>query len=189
MQEADARASRFDDETRLLDGPLTIPTRRENNYDAPLANLFFRPPKGITKAPDKAPAGDIEYRYPRTGKGVCSDVYLAFGAADDPQALEQKVEAWLHVPPPEKGWNAKVFDPPGRKPLTFEEADFSDPQSPQLMVYHAAVHGPSGVAVVFRLERAGWEAAREALRLSLESFAVGPEAQRLRAAYVKRAAH
>jgi hypothetical protein len=105
MRGAQARVQLFDEENRLLEGPLVAPqeTDPKTNQVSDVAPVFFRPPKGISlKRDDKRP-DRLRYRYPPTQSGgafVGLDLALAKG--EDDLAVNKVVASWFpgqQVPP------------------------------------------------------------------------------------------
>ena len=84
MVEAQNRLARFEEESRLLDAPLAIPQREDKEkVQRPLANLFFRPPHGISTTPanENDPRLRLLYSYQPRDKAssAVKAVELAFG--------------------------------------------------------------------------------------------------------------
>src|SRR5258708_7608333 len=80
MTAAQERLKRFEEEFRLLDGPLSVPTVEVKGSRVPVANLFLRPPRGIATQADNEndPRGRLLYTF-RARSGPFAWMELAFG--------------------------------------------------------------------------------------------------------------
>ena len=77
--ETQQRAERFDKEQKYLDEPVQMPTTTDKDGNkVPVADVFFRPPKGIGPKPEPSPLGNELWRYARTGKSDFVLVEMAF---------------------------------------------------------------------------------------------------------------
>ncbi len=165
MQLADARLHRFDEENRLLGDPLVLPAG-----DAPpAADVFLRPPKGITQNPINAK--ETPFRYPATA-GACAELDLWIGGTDDDKdKLKKRIENWLS--PTTATWQPAAVQPPNGQPaLTFESALFAPANLPAYRVYlHTA---PNAVPVAVGFKVAQQSTADEAIKMSLETYTDSP---------------
>ena len=178
MREADARLQRFDEENKLLDNPLALPS------NGPPVDVFLRPPKGIAKDPSNQP-GDIQYHFAGTG-GLCSDLYLVFGDADTgkDKLMERFGAAGL-------GWQPVEVRPPDRPPIGFDFAEFTESRAPAnaQAVFIAYVHQTAGrapVGLVFRVAQSNRAGIEPTVKRSLESYAEAGDAAKARADFAKR---
>jgi hypothetical protein len=181
MVEAQKRAQRFDEETRSLGEPISVPKRSEKGQEVPLANVFFRPPKGISKNPEGTPRGELLYSYMPVPGGAARDftrVEMAFASdsKDFANDVTRNFQATEAVTP-----RTQQVQPPGRPPLTFQVLEFDDPQfSYSVNIYQ---RNQTQVAIVFQLVKGRREAARKVIDLSLSSLAVDDEAGLARQEY------
>jgi hypothetical protein len=179
--ETQARVQRLNEENRVLGEPLKIPPSKDDP-DEPLARVFLRAPRGISREADASPRGGMMYTYPaqQTARDYVR-VELAFGSAqkDFAAAVLRNFEATASPTPRER-----QVQPPGRKsPSTFTVHEFDDLQtSYSINIYD---QGHTQVAVVFCLAKGRRDAVRKALDLSLESLAVDGDASAARKAYAK----
>ncbi len=187
MQDAEVRVQRFDEENRLLGEPLFLPAHTDKEEGAPI-DVFLRPPKGV-ETKDKTQPGELEYHYPATS-GVCTDLYLSFGAKDDGRdKLEKAIADRLGAAAP--NWQPVEVRPPfGRPAVAFDAVEFADPRAAANAPadYIAYVHQTPGlpaVGVVFRFLQSNRAAADPAVKMSLETFAEQPDSYKARAAYGK----
>jgi hypothetical protein len=94
MAESQKRLQRAEEENRVLDRPLVMPTEVENGVSVPLGNLFVRPPRGINDVSDNEPRDAIFYTYlPRPGSTAApfSKMELAFGPKNKEQDFAEVV--------------------------------------------------------------------------------------------------
>jgi hypothetical protein len=86
MQEAQRKALRFEEENKLLDKPITVPSEQKDGTWTKLANLFFRPPRGIQEKHAQQPRANLLWEYHPSGtpgtlaSGVFTKVELAIGS-------------------------------------------------------------------------------------------------------------
>ena len=186
MGEAEARVKRFDDESRLLGDPLTLPPPADKN--APPPDVFLRPPKGVAKDPQ---AGEGPYAHYAATSGVCADLFLLFGnPSDNRDKLEKQIQDWLAAPGQNVGWQPSEVHPPGRPVLAFDKAEWADPRAPAnapavFLAYVRQSPGLPAVGLAFRVTQANRTAADSALRMSLETYREAGDAAQARAAYGK----
>lgn len=186
MQESEVRVERYDEENKLLGEPLLLPPRKDN--EGPPFDVFLRPPLGVANK-DKTQPGELAYHYPASG-GVCTDLYLTFGAAGDGRdKLERQLEAAFAVPP--QNWQPVAIDHPfGRPDAAFDAVEFADPRAPanapaSVFAYVHQDAGQPAVAVVYRVLQANRAAAGDALKMSLQTYADHEDAGKARGAYGK----
>ena len=187
MQDAEVRVERFDEENKLLGEPLVLPAHTDKEEGAPI-DVFLRPPKGV-ETKDKTQPGELAYHYPATS-GVCTDLFLTFGAKDEGRdKLEKEIADRLGAAAP--NWQPFEVRPPfGRPAVAFDAVEFADPRAPANAptVYIGYVHQTPGlpaVGVVYRVLQSNRAAAEPAVKMSLETFAEQPDSSKARAAYGK----
>jgi hypothetical protein len=222
MAEAQARVARFDEENRQLDAPLSIPTRaekvkvKENDKEKevvvqkPLAEVFLRPPKGISRTAmnkDK-PIGGLLYRYPEAPKEntnppsqpapapetnqpqQVTDLYLALRTnVKDGKALDSfQLDVLRLFPSYDKRTmptTTMLIEPPGREPMKFTVTAIKDEREKTynwVWVHHA---GQTAVAIIFRITGPP-EVLEPTLKLCLSTLGVNDDALPLLLAYNKR---
>jgi hypothetical protein len=225
MAEAQERVKRFERENSLLDEPLDIPTHKVTvkspdgqtfEDQVPVARVFLRPPRGISKTAknkDKAP-GALFYQYPSRDAepnaaapdpnatpadpnasrpaGV-TDVFLAFADAKDAREAEAFGLALARKLPGERTTNEPTvgkrdIQPPGRKDMTFKKVLLAiDEKGPASYAIYVHQAGGKATAVAYKIKGPP-DGADEAIRLSLESLGVGDDELPLRVAWNKRGA-
>jgi hypothetical protein len=183
MVESQEREQRFREESTYLGEPINVPTRKEKDTETPLADIFFRPPKGIPSTPDGKPRGGLLYRYaPRSPAGDFALLELAFGSEEKDFAatVRHNFQAW----DPNKSKTTRQVRPPGRAALSFDVYDFADEQ----YSYSAYLWqgGRTQVAIVFYITRGRRDSARKVMDISLESFAADSAVLAARREYARK---
>lgn len=181
MQETQRRVQRFDEESKLLDSPLTIPTPPAKDKNAPPPPLLFvRPPRGILPSAnnEKEPRNRILYTFPAKGVNAAGPfINMEVAVGDKSKDFEAEVLRSFS-PSGNLTQKQRQFKPPGRDPLTFQSTEFEEGQG------HYSVNLWRGqdhqVALVYSIQRGQREKAAKALDASLESFAVGKDVGKAR---------
>jgi hypothetical protein len=196
MEEAQKRLERFENESRVLDAPLSIPAPpRDKDKDkdkdkeakgaivplaAPVAMIFLRPPKGINSTADNAeqPRARLLYSFkPRgaTSAGPFTMVEVATGELSREFRDEVMRSFQASNTPTTK---QRQVRPPGREPVTFTTTEFEDGQH----FYSVNVwRGPQEqVIVAYWVLLAQKAAASRIIETSLETFAAGKDYNRQR---------
>jgi hypothetical protein len=183
MVEAQKRLARHEEEERLLGPAIVIPTRDDGKGEKEpiVASLHLRLPQGLANSPAKEkgprsrgaaklytyPAASGQFKLAELGVGgkekeFIGDVLGLYDQASKPKTSQRKVQ------------------PPGRKEMTFATTEFESGDLFYLVNLYKADN--QQVVVVYCLPKAQKAAAARAVELSLESFALGPQADRMRAA-------
>jgi hypothetical protein len=188
MLKAQIRLKRYEEEKELLAEPLIIPSREnKEGKRKTIANVFLRPPKGIVSRAANAdnPRDNLLYSYnPRSAReaGAVAMVELAAGSqkAFEGQVLRCFNTGGKAYP---KARAHAVRHPLREVPMNFETTEFEHGQ------YFYSINicriPQTAIAIVYWLDKKQTASATRAVELSLESFAVEQEADRLRAAYGK----
>ncbi len=182
MEKAQADLQRYEEENRLLDKPVYVPSQKDKG---PLANVFFRPPRGIssTAANENDPRGGLLYSYlPRYDRaaGPFNRVELAFGG----EQKEFTADVLKALNCNQTATRQRTVNVPWRKtPLTFDTVEFEDERN----FYSVNVWtGPrSKVAIVYGLAKEQRTAGNRTMELSLASLAVDGEVKARRDALEK----
>jgi hypothetical protein len=197
MLAAQKRAQRLEEEFKNLDEPVAIPTRKENEVETPLANVFFRPPRGIGPTAAANPlAGLVHFYLPRQPVAVhqpgtpvapppISDV-LAVGLAfaTNRQDFANEVLRTLTASDQVTRTRREVRSP-GRPAATVYDILEFDDMWHSYSIYVSA-SGPTQVAVVYRMAKGRRGNVSGPLTLSLESLALDADANRARQAYARQ---
>jgi hypothetical protein len=182
MAQAEARLQRFEDESRVLDIPLSVPLRPAKKPGGkPTAfNLFLRPPKGInnTAENEKEPRNRLLFSYRprgRTATGPFTLVELAIG--------DKETEFRAEVLGSFSGSgnttsSVRALRPPGREPLTFETTEFDDGQ--HFYSVNFWKNQTNQVAIVYWVASAQKSQATTPIKMSLETFGFGIDAVKQR---------
>jgi hypothetical protein len=161
MRKTQERVERFNDETKYLDEPVNIPTRKEKDVDMPVAQVFFRPPKGVQSSFQPEQIDSLLWRYLSRG-GNFSRVEMAFDEGN--KEFTEKVLRNYKTP--------EQLQPPEREPaLPFDVWEYADAQT--IYSINILKNSPTQVAVVFVFPRGSRDYVRRAMELSLQSLAVG----------------
>jgi hypothetical protein len=176
-RETQEREERFRTEQKYLDEPVQMPMEKDKEgHDKPVANVFFRPPKGIGAKPDAEPIDELIWRYrARTKGGDFASVEMAFNTENmDPKDFVAKVFRNYDT--------AEEPKTPNREPpLPFDSWEYDGTQ------YGCSINvwkgGSKQVAVVFVFGKGRRNALRTAIDLSLQSFAVDQQALAARQKY------
>jgi hypothetical protein len=183
MREAQERERRFQDEKKYLDEPVKVPTKKDGDREIPVAEIFFRPPKGIRATFETTPRNNLLWRYPaRTSGGDFALVEMAFGEDNKDFAAEvvRNYQASEPIRP-----RAQQFNVPGRdSSLVFDIWEFESGQEGFSINVLRDPRRP--VAVVYVYNKARRDSARKAIELSLESLAVGPQVRAARQQYDRK---
>jgi hypothetical protein len=197
MEDTQAQVDRFDEERRTLADPIEIPTRRmvakdgkESKVPAINHPFFFRPPIGIRPTAEPDAVFGPAYRFPRTGSTGFTDVFLVFGNEPAAVFVDKVVKAFPRNIDPVQSSKFEVtvpnrFGPGAEQPLTFEVRDFNDAKANWTAC--ARTEGNATTVVVFRMEKGKRKELEPAMKMSLSTLAVGPEADLVKKSYADRA--
>ncbi len=125
--QAQEREERFREEKRLLDEPVKIPTHKDkDDHDVALADMFFRPPKGIQAVYQPEKRDDLLWQYfpARTGSDFAR-VEIAF--AEDNKEFAAEVLPHFQASGPSQQ-RVDTLTPPGRPQLEFAVWEFDNVQ-------------------------------------------------------------
>ncbi len=174
MEETQRRVKQFEETSKLLDGPLTIPSPAAKEKGAPAPpQLFLLPPRGIqrTASNEKEPRNRILYTFPPRG-AASAGPFLNVEVAVAEKSKDFETEVIRSYGPSGHLKQQKLrFDPPGREAVTFQSTEFEEGQAQySVNVWEGPNHQ---VAIVYAIQRGQREKAEAALKKSLESFAAG----------------
>lgn len=164
MREAQEREEILRAEQKYLGQPVQIPTTKDKeDHDVPLANVFFRPPKGIDPKPQQR---GLSWRYGASSSSDFIAVDMAFGEESKDfsrSILDNYGRGDLSPGTP------RQITPPGQKTLVvFDVWEFSDAQNGY------SVNIPRGstkpLAIVFIYQRTRFDNARKLIELSLQAL-------------------
>jgi hypothetical protein len=193
MIEAQHRIARFEEEDRVLGRPLEIPKHTDkNDIKRPWANLFFRPPKGISYQPVESGGdnsevvlrGGLLYDYlppPKTTAGGIARVELAFGEQKPEELRTEVMRRFTSTSNPQS--RQRSFRIQGRQTGTnFETIEFdgNDEGIDYFYSINLTHNKEVSIAVVFWVLKGQQGATIRLIDMSLESFALDEEANRAR---------
>ncbi|MFO0841597.1 MAG: hypothetical protein U0797_04235 [Gemmataceae bacterium] len=181
MNKSQARVERWEAEAKALDAPLVIPSRLgANNKPISFVTVFVRPPRGIPSSPlnAKEPRERLMFTFQPKGKSAAGAFHSVEVAVGD-KAKEFPTEVLSCYRPSNTPANRKrVVNPPGRAPVTFNTYEFDD----GALFYSVNLWkgDRDQVAVVYAATLAQKAAASRTIDLSLETFATGADALKVR---------
>ncbi len=204
MRQTRTKLKYFDEEKRLLDEPVELPTRKVKDasgpgfHDEPLAPIYFRPPMGIGKKPAKptgilhkfsrkqaAPPANPPGQPPTQPPGAAPTgpatpflyVSLAWDSEKDKKKFEADVWTALQKSPPRMGTLPRILDVlnPDRGQMNAEGYDFVGPGDNPGTVWFRK-QGKWNVAVVYVIEKGkqGHDADQE-MKMSVNSLGIDDE--------------
>lgn len=177
MSEAQKREKFFLDGEKYLADPIKTPTHKVPDKDGKekeetVANLFFRPPKGIPPQWQGEPIKDLLWRYPtkQTDSGFA---YVELGLAKNSKTFATDVlgnySADVQTTP-----RVQEFRPPGYKtPLVFDTWEFEG--GGRAYSVNVLRSSQTQVAIVFVYHREQSGTVRPVIERSLQSLAVDQE--------------
>ena len=176
MDETQKREERFREEKKYLDEPVTIPTQKnKEDQEIPLADAFFRPPKGIQSSGKEDP-DKLFWHYYRSANGVeFAQVALAF-AADNNTFLDDVTRVY---PRKQQSWT-----PQWTTPLPFDSWEYDEDQYTYSV--NVSREGGTKVAIVFIVGKGRAANLHKTMELSLQSLAVGSEAAKAQRRYQQK---
>ena len=169
MQKTQENAERFRDEQKYLDAPVTIPTEKDkDDNEVRLANVFFRPPKGISTNPEPQPRNGLMWRY-LSRKSEFALVEMAFGEGDK-EFADKVMSCYPGL--------SYISAPERQPPLPFDSWDYNDSQfGYSINIYKG---GAKKIAVVYIFRKEKRDALRKAIDLSLQTLTEKESAARQR---------
>jgi len=177
-EKAQKNEEHFRNEQKYLDEPVQMPTQKnKEGKDVPLANVFFRPPKGIRAKPESEPRDNLLWYYPAVPKSGGQFTYVEMAFATDNKEFTtevlQKYQTVEDFPPPQR-------DPP----LPFDTWEFHDAQYGYSI--NVSKGGRQQVAVIYVFGKGRRDALRQVIDLSLQSLAVDGQAVTARQKYSQK---
>jgi hypothetical protein len=174
MRESQEREKFFQDEQKYLGKPVEMPTHQvqtdkdKEAREEAVANVFFRPPKGIEAKPKPEPRNGRMWQYPADSRGSdFSYVEMAF-AADDKDFADEVMKCYQASEQPTR--STHQFTPSGQDtPLLFDSWEFSNGQAGYSV---NILRSNRPIAVVYIYNKARRDNALKAIEVSLQSLAV-----------------
>ncbi len=204
MEAEQKRLQSLDEEAKLLGEPAELPVKAQAGAGAqpskPL-DLFLRLPKGIS--PRAESVNEVLFRFsrpPSYGYGgryssggadqppPFQEVYIGVAAGSKAEDFQGKVLQPFGATPGTPG--KKIVHPPGRDRMEFVWINFEDTGNPPsaYQSFFITIPGvqPVQVAVIFRTpkDQAQTPAITKGIDATLQTLAVGPEAEQQRKRYV-----
>jgi hypothetical protein len=199
MEAEQKRLHNLDEEAKLLGEPADLPGKGGPGQPAKGPDIFLRLPKGISPRPEAV--GDVLFRFsrpPTYGYGRYSsrdeqpapfqEVYVGLAASGTANEFMTKVLQPFGATPGTPG--KKIIHPPGRDPMEFAWINFEDTGNPPSAFQSFSLNKTGAqtvhVAIIFRMpkDQAQTSAITKSIDASLQTLAIGPEAEQERKRYV-----
>ena len=183
MRDAQERKDRFDEEEKYLDVPVQIPTQKnKDDRDEPVANVFFRPPKGIEPKPQAQPRNSLNlWRYARVSRN--SDFFwfeMAFASDEDKDFANTVANTYTTADQATRG-TREIVTPEQKTTMSFDFWEFSSGQSGYSI--NVLKGGRKPIAIVYCYNKARPDIVRKAIELSLQSLGIDQKANAGRQRY------
>lgn len=185
MVEAQKRLARYEEEERLLGPAIVIPSRTDGKGEEKepiVAGLHLRLPAGLkteaSNEDDPRSRGAARlYTFPEGGSSTFKQAELGV-AGEQKELLNDVLGLYHQTSEPKRG--KRQVRPPGREAMTFTTSEFESGE----LFYSVNLHRSEKqqVVIVYCLPKSQKSVGAKAIELSLESFALGAQADRLRAA-------
>jgi hypothetical protein len=164
MREAQEREEHYRAEQKYLGPPVEMPKQKDKqDKELPIANVFFRPPKGIQSKPQQL--DDLRWRYPADSSGgdfVAVDMAFAEDNNSFPGNVCEKYGIVDRAPSP------RIITPAGQKTSsTFEVWEFDNGQNRYSVNILKGIAKP--IAIVYIFNKAKLDSVRQVIELSLQS--------------------
>lgn len=175
MRDTQQREERFRNEKKYLDEPVQIPTVKDkDDKETQVANVFFRPPKGIQPKAEAEPRNNLLWRYPARS-GEFAAVEMAF-ATEDKEFVNKIFQNYERAEEPKS--------PMREPPLPFDSWEFDGNR----LSYSINVlkGGSTQVAVVYIFGKGRRDSLRPAIDLSLQSLAADQKVAAARQKYAEK---
>lgn len=190
MRDAQERKERFDEEQTFLDAPVQIAKQKnKDGKDEPVANVFFRPPKGILPKPEsQARTGSSTWRYAR-GKAGSEFVYVDLAIPEDAADIAGSVVSTYTTADQAAHRNQTITPPDQETPMRFDIWESNSGQtgySINVLVQQGGQKLLKPLAVIYHYNKGRTQNVRKAIELSLQSLAVDQRAGVARLRYNQR---
>lgn len=183
MLKSQKSEERFREEEKYLGGPVTMPSQKnEKGEEQTVANVFFRPPKGVETKAQPEPRENLIWRYAGRTGGDFNAVEMAFGSED--KDFAQKVLS-LYNAAGQFTQGTRQITPVGQNnPITFDTWDFSS--GPSGYSINITQNRPKPIAIVYIYTKARPDTVKRAIELSLQSLAMDSQVAPTRQRYNKK---
>jgi hypothetical protein len=172
MLESQVRLQRWEDESRILGGPIGIPYRKAGDTELPIANMFLRLPKNIYNQPEDKPRENFLYVYSEAAPGVLARVELAAG---DEKDFVSNVMRYYRGSGKPTTHTTSVKAPGRETPTTFETTEMEDDK----YFFSINIHtGSTKVAIIYWVNKNQKANAKKVIETSLQTFAADSEARK-----------
>jgi hypothetical protein len=166
MHEAQERHARFEEEKKYLGPPVQIPETEKEGKKAPLAMVFFRPPKGVdSKQPQQR---GMMWRYPADSRSDFIAVEIAF--AEENKDFSRTVLDNYGRADLSPGNPRQIASPGQKTAMIFDVWEFDNGQTGYSV--NILKDSPKPVAIVYIYNKARLDSARKVIELSLHSLGV-----------------
>jgi hypothetical protein len=176
MRQTQEREARFREEQKNLAEPVKVPKRKDKeDREVAVADLFFRPPKGIQSVGQPVPGSSILWAFPRRATSDFDHIELA--VAEESKDFANEVLRNYQVSGTFQQ-RVRQLQPLGRDPLVFDTWEFDGSQYGYSVNILRGSQPPTAVIFVYAPRR--HNDLSKTIDLSLESLALGRQASKAR---------
>lgn len=176
MLDAQEREKHFQAEEKYLDKPVEMPTKKmklpneKKERDVAVANVFFRPPKGIAAKPSPQQRIEWIWIYPTTQRDIdFTYVEMAFGE-NDKDFTDNVLSTYADKGQPKHLPLQQIARPGQETPMAFDRWEFSSgPLEYSINILQGRV---KPIAIVYVYKKARSEAVGKVIELSLQTLAL-----------------
>jgi hypothetical protein len=176
MSQTQEREARFREEQKYLAEPVKVPKRKDkDDHEVAVADVFFRPPKGVQSVGQAVPGSSILWAFPRRSTSDFDHIEMAFG--EESKDFANEVLRYYQVVGTVQQ-RVRQLQPPDRDPQTFDTWEFDGLQYGYSVNILRGSQPPT--AVIFVFGRGRHADLTKVIDLSLESMAFGRHASKAR---------
>ena len=182
MLNAQSRLERWEEEAdNLTPNPISVPTRKVDNDEESIANIFLRVPKNISTAWERDPRSKLMYFYPEAAPGPVHRVDLAVG-----EQKEFVTDVLRLCPGKVAGPRQTSMRVAGREnPTNFETYDVTTEAGDKYIYSVNIWSGSSKIAVVYWILKGQEVKGKKLAELSLQTFAAEKDATEQREIFLR----
>lgn len=181
MLDAQSRLQRWEAEEHDLGGPLSVPTRKVDNEEEIIANIFLRAPTNISTQWEPDPRSKLMYYYKEARSGPVHRIDLAVGEHKD-----FVTDVLRLCPGKVAGPSQTSIRLAGREnPTNFETYEITTEAGDKYIYSVNIWSGSTKVAVVYWILKGQELKGKNLAKLSLQTFAAGMDATEQRQVFLR----